>query len=173
MLRKVFLYTLIFLISFTVGGFKYQHEQLNVYASSETGDQVALEETNDINNQTDAPDEMFIDGETFIKITNADNLQALVDLANKYDAVLYGLPNSDILLIIKDEQILLSSSTGSVSVKTNQANILIDYFSTKEIDGLTDDIETVIQTGEDISKINDDYTGYYIYTDAEWISVSF
>ncbi|HLR70872.1 MAG TPA: hypothetical protein VK085_05530, partial [Pseudogracilibacillus sp.] len=78
-----------------------------------------------------------------------------------------------ILLIIKDEQILLSSSTGSVSVKTNQANILIDYFSTKEIDGLTDDIETVIQTGEDISKINDDYTGYYIYTDAEWISVSF
>lgn len=173
MLRKVFLYTLIFLISFTVGGFKYQHEQLNVYASSETGDNIVLEETSVTNNQSDAPDEMVIDGETFIKITDADNLQALIDLANKYDAVLYGLPNSDILLIIKDEQILLSSSTGSVAVQTNQTDILIDYFSTKQIDGLTEDLETVIQTGEDISKINDDYTGYYIYTDDEWISVSF
>lgn len=173
MLRKVFLYTLIFLISFTVGGFKYQHEQLNVYASSETGDNIVLEETSVTNNQSDAPDEMVIDGETFIKITDADNLQALIDLANKYDAVLYGLPNSDILLIIKDEQILLSSSTGSVAVQTNQTDILIDYFSTKQIDGLTENLETVIQTGEDISKINDDYTGYYIYTDDEWISVSF
>ena len=164
MLKKLSVYTFILLISVMIGGFNQHNVNQVVYAASENNI-VQIE-----NEEVKAPAEKIIDGETFIKLEENEQLQTFINIANQYEANAYGLPNTDIILIIKDDEILLSSSAGSAAATTEYTDVLKDFIA---IDEISEDIETVLQTGEDINKMNDDFTGYYIGFDGQWVSVQY
>ncbi|TYS67076.1 hypothetical protein FZC76_16250 [Sutcliffiella horikoshii] len=105
---------------------------------------------------------------TYHKILD-DRFKSHIAIAEKHDAHLYGIPESDGFMIYHEtEGILLSMSTGAAVAEVEHAEVLIDYFSTEgwsEYEGIVEGINHVLDTGEEVNVDLGDYVGYFISLD--------
>lgn len=114
-----------------------------------------------------------INGTKFYAVTS--NFEEELALAQKYGAGLYGIPNSCLFAFIKDGEIIFSLSTGYASINLEYKEMALEFFSSKGFSaytGLVENIKHVLETGEEVDIMLDEYIGYYIAKDEERISVS-
>ena len=110
--------------------------------------------------------------DVYVNIMEEENFSDWIAVAKKYDAGLYAIPYTDVFSIIKEETPMVHISTGAASALVENANILTDLLKNDDnFSGITEDIQSVIDTGEEISVEVADYEGYYIYEEDGWIFV--
>ena len=114
-----------------------------------------------------------IDGTKYYAVVNSfEEDQAL---ALKYGAGLYGIPNSCLFAFIKDGVIIFSLSTGYASVDLEYKEMAVEFFSSggfSEYTGLVDNIKHVLETGEEVNRMIEDYIGYHISKNEKRIIIS-
>lgn len=114
-----------------------------------------------------------INGTKFYAVTS--RFEEDLALAQKYGSGLYALPHSCLFAFIKDGEIIFSLSTGYASINLEYKDMAIEFFSSKGFSaytGLVENINHVLDTGEEVDIMLDEYIGYYIAMDEERISVS-
>lgn len=159
---------------------KYQEEPLQTEPSEQVVEEPVVEEPvaeepiqEDPVKEVLSGEYVEINGMEFYAVTSRfDNELAL---AQKYGAGFYGIPNSCIFAFIKDGEIIFSLSTGYASINLEYKEMAVEFFSSKgfsEYTGLVENIKHVLETGEEVEIMMEDYIGYYIAKDEERISVS-
>jgi hypothetical protein len=114
-----------------------------------------------------------INGTKFYAVTNSFEEDRA--LAQKYGAGLYGIPNSCLFVFIKDGEIIFNLSTGYASIDLEYKEMAVEFFSSEgfsDYSGIVENIKHVLETGEEVDIMLEDYIGYYIYKDEERINVS-
>lgn len=132
-----------------------------------------------VNESIEAPSEepkaeINIDGAVYVNIMDEEKFASISNIAAKYDAVLYAIPYSDVFAIVKDETPIFFMSTGVASTKTEDVNILMDFFSREEFrdyTGLVEDFHTFIENGNEINVDLGNYMQYSIFEEDGWIYV--
>jgi hypothetical protein len=125
---------------------------------------------------TPAEDTIIIGDTEYINLMQEEKFQDWISVAEKYGAVLYAIPYSDVFAIVKDEEVLVGMSTGVASAAPNHIDILCDLMVDKgeSADQIIEGINHVAQTGESVQlagpqEFGDDYS---IVKQDEWIVVS-
>jgi hypothetical protein len=118
-------------------------------------------------------DSILLDGETFIKIMDNPKFSHRISVAQKYGATLYAIENSDVFAIVKDNEILVSMSTGITAATPVHKDILSDVLSDQGeyANEIREGINHVASTGENIH-VGPENLGYSIFKQEEWIVVS-
>ncbi|MDQ1000510.1 hypothetical protein QFZ28_000910 [Neobacillus niacini] len=126
--------------------------------------------------ETPAEDSIIIGGTEYINLMHEEKFQDWISVAEKYGAILYAIPYSDVFAIVKDGEVLVSMSTGVASASPNHIDILCELMSDKgEAAGIIiEGIKHVAHTGESIQlagpqEFGDDFS---IVKQDEWIVVS-
>lgn len=126
--------------------------------------------------ETPAEDSIIIGDSEYINLMHEEKFQDWITVAEKYGAALYAIPYSDVFAIVKDEEVLVSMSTGVVSAAPNHIDILCDLMVDKgESSGkIIEGIKHVAQTGESVQvtgpqEFGDDFS---IQKQDEWTVVS-
>lgn len=105
---------------------------------------------------------------TYHKIDD-EKFTSHIEVAGKYGAKLYGIPESDGFMIYHDlDGILLSMSTGVAVTELAHMDVLVDYFSTEywaQYPGIVEGINQVVETGEEVRVDLGDNNGYVIKLD--------
>lgn len=115
-------------------------------------------------------------GSTYEKVTD-EKFSVYINVASELGAGFYAIPNSDVFAMVKNGEVLFQMSTGIKAVPMKNLELLIRIFEkTGEFNGvgpIVDDIQKVASTGETISVEGENYTGYSVFIQDEWIIVSF
>ncbi|MEK3886418.1 hypothetical protein [Bacillus sp. FSL K6-3431] len=122
-----------------------------------------------------AVDEMIIDDELYVNIMDDEKFADLSKIARSNDAQLYAIPNSGSLAIVKDGTPIFQMSTGVKAVNVDHVNILSEAFALggfEEFKNLSENIDHVLKTGEEVNVELSEYEGYFIYQKDGWIIVS-
>lgn len=122
------------------------------------------------------PDSIELFGSTYEKVTD-EKFSVFINVASELEAGFYAIPNSDVFAIVKNGEVLFQMSTGIKAVPMTNVELLIRIFEkTGELNlvgPIVDDIRKVASTGETISVEGENYTGYSVFIQDEWILVSF
>lgn len=122
------------------------------------------------------PDSIELFGSTYEKVTD-EKFSVYINVASENGAGFYAIPNSDVFAIVKNGEVLFQMSTGIKAVPMTKVEILVRIFEkTGEfnlVGPIVDDIRKVASTGETISVEGENYTGYSVFIQDEWILVSF
>jgi hypothetical protein len=125
---------------------------------------------------TPAEDSIMIGDSEYINLMHEEKFQDWINVAEKYGAALYAIPYSDVFAIVKDEEVLVSMSTGVASATPNHIDILSDLMADKgeSAEKIIEGIKHVAQTGESVQLVgpqefDDDFS---IQKQDEWIVVS-
>jgi hypothetical protein len=126
--------------------------------------------------ETPAEDSIIIGDSEYINLMHEEKFQDWITVAEKYGAALYAIPYSDVFAIVKDEEVLVSMSTGVASAAPNHIDILSDLMADKgeSAEKIIEGIKHVAQTGESVQLVgpqefDDDFS---IQKQDEWIVVS-
>ncbi|MCM3601389.1 hypothetical protein M3175_11650 [Robertmurraya korlensis] len=122
------------------------------------------------------PDSIELFGSTYEKVTD-EKFSVYINVASELEAGFYAIPNSDVFAIVKNGEVLFQMSTGIKAIPMTNVELLILIFEkTGELNlvgPIVDDIRKVASTGETISVEGENYTGYSVFIQDEWILVSF
>lgn len=122
--------------------------------------------------QTSMPDTKVIDGYTYVNLMNRadENLKHLVNIAKKHHATLYAIEFSDCFAMFDNSsnQAIMMFSTGSRSVSIEKAEILCDMHPS-----IKNQIQGVIETGEETVVEIGEHESYHISKDGGNITISF
>lgn len=126
--------------------------------------------------ETPAEDSIMIGDSEYINLMHEEKFQDWITVAEKYGAALYAIPYSDVFAIVKDEEVLVSMSTGVMSAAPSHIDILCDLMVDKGESAvmIIEGIHHVAQTGESVQltgpqEFGDDFS---IQKQDEWIVVS-
>lgn len=118
---------------------------------------------NALNNKT--VDTITIGGSVYALIMDENKYPNLVDyieVARNHGAKLYGIPNSDVMAIMKDGKQIVSISTGVKGVLPEYVDVVRGLFS-DEYKGIQDNIDFVLETRATVTvKFPNSYTAYSI-----------
>lgn len=99
------------------------------------------------NEKEEMKDTIEIDGTLYVLIMDENqypNLTHLIEAARKYNAKLYGIPNSDVFAVVKDRNVISHFSVGGISVLPVHAEFAKIKLSGYK--GIDDNIDLVIET---------------------------
>lgn len=133
---------------------------------------VALEDN--ITDDIFYPEEIQFAGDTYINLMNEEHLSSLVNLASQFNGALYGIPETDLFLIMQRTEPIFFMSTGVASVPLAHSDVLVQFFANKQMfdyENIGEHINKVIETGEEILVELDNYEGYYIFKEDNSIYV--
>jgi hypothetical protein len=126
--------------------------------------------------ETSAEDSIMIGDTEYINLMHEEKFQDWINVAVKYEAMLYAIPYSDVFAIVKDGEVLVGMSTGVASAAPNQIDILCDLMADKgeSAEKIIEGIKHVAETGESVQLVgpqefDDDFS---IEKQDEWIVVS-
>jgi hypothetical protein len=126
--------------------------------------------------ETPAEDSIMIGDSEYISLMHEEKFQDWINVAVKYEAMLYAIPYSDVFAIVKDGEVLVGMSTGVASAMPNHLDILCDLMADKgeSAEKLIEGIKHVAETGESVQLVgpqefDDDFS---IEKKDEWIVVS-
>ncbi|GIN57744.1 hypothetical protein [Lederbergia ruris] len=126
------------------------------------------------NNQIE--DEIIIDGIKYTLIMDENkypNLKDIITAVRNYGAKLYGIPNSDGFIILKDKQRIADMSTGVISVSPSHADMVKEML-TDRYEGIKENIDLVIKTGATVQvEWEQTFIGYHIELKDEWLIVNY
>jgi hypothetical protein len=120
-------------------------------------------------------DMIVINGNKYVSVMDRGEFSHRIEVALKYGAKLYAIPNSDGFAIVKDGVPIVHMSTGVASAKPSNTDILCDLFSDQGeyATGIAEGIKHVVQTGEiGTVGVTPGTTGFAIFKRDEWIIVS-
>jgi len=120
------------------------------------------------------PDEVTIDGTIFINIMNEEKFSDLSQLARKYNAGLYAIPESDVFAIVKEGNPIFFMSTGVKSALKEYSELLTEslaFSGFENLEEVRENLNTVLETGKEVN-VGDGYEGYSIFQEDEWVYVS-
>ena len=126
--------------------------------------------------ETPAEDSIMIGDSKYINLMHEEKFQDWINVAVKYEAILYAIPYSDVFTIVKDGEVLVGMSTGVASAMPNHIDILCDLMADKgeSAEKLIEGIKHVAETGESVQLVgpqefDDDFS---IEKQDGWIVVS-
>ncbi|MFP7298999.1 hypothetical protein [Neobacillus niacini] len=126
--------------------------------------------------ETPAEDFIMIENEKYMNMMQDVKFQDWIDVAVKYGAALYAIPNSDVFAIVRDGEVLVGMSTGVASAAPNHIDVLCDLMADKGEDAgkIIEGIKQVTQTGESVQLVGPEEFGddYSIEKMDEWVVVS-
>lgn len=126
--------------------------------------------------ETQVPDSVELFGSTYEKITD-EKFSVYINVASELGAGFYAIPNSDVFAMVKNGEVVFQMSTGLKAVPKANVELLVSIFEkTGEfnlVGPIADDIRKAASTGETISVEGENYTGYSVFVQDEWILVSF
>ncbi|TYS17817.1 hypothetical protein FZC78_08175 [Rossellomorea vietnamensis] len=105
---------------------------------------------------------IILHGSEYTNIMDLEKFQELAAIAKKHGGILYALENTDLFVIMKDDTLLFSMSTGTASVPKENVGILLDFFADSEYQGLIENIKLVHETGAEVSVSFSETRGYSI-----------
>ncbi|MBS4217587.1 hypothetical protein KHA96_04570 [Bacillus sp. FJAT-49711] len=120
------------------------------------------------------PKEVTIDGTIFINIMNEEKFSDLSQLARKYNAGLYAIPESDVFAIVKEDNPIFFMSTGAKSALKDYSDLLSEslaFSGFENLEEVRNNLNSVLETGKEVN-IVDGYEGYSIFQEDEWVYVS-
>lgn len=101
------------------------------------------------------------------------NLVAYIEVARQHEAKLYGIPDSDVLAIIKDGEQIASMSTGVRGVLPKYVDVVRGLFS-EEYKGIQDNIDLVLETGATVTVVfPNSNVGYSIELREEYLVINY
>lgn len=119
----------------------------------------------DVTNQTETDDTIIIGGSVYELIMDEKkypNLVNYIEVARNHGAKLYGIPNSDVMTIMKDGKQLVLLSTGVKGVLPEHVDMVRGLFS-DVYKGIQENIDFVLETGATVEvKFPNSYTVYSI-----------
>ncbi|MBS4194219.1 hypothetical protein [Lederbergia citri] len=153
-----------------------QKSNYDLSKGSVLGDPVAevVESKSSIPTDELLPKEVTIDDTVFVNIMNEEKFTELSQLALKYNAGLYAIPDSDVFAIVKDETPIFFMSTGAKSALKEYADLLSESLAFSGFENLEEvrgNMNNVLETGNEIN-VGDGYEGYSIFQEDGWIYVS-
>ncbi|TYR75945.1 hypothetical protein FZC79_07210 [Rossellomorea vietnamensis] len=105
---------------------------------------------------------IILNGSEYTNIMDIEKFQELAAIAKKHGGILYALENTDLFVIMKDDTLLFSMSTGTAGVPKEQVGILLDFFADSEYQGIIENIKLVHETGAEVTVSFSDTKGYSI-----------
>jgi hypothetical protein len=112
---------------------------------------------------------------TFVSLMQETRFQHLINVALKYDAKLYAIPDSDVFAFFKAGNIILTKSTGVTAAHPQYVEMLKEVHSGEGFlyEGVLENIDFVNRTGAKVTVEFEPYTGYAISREPDgWIVVS-
>lgn len=179
MKNKIFAIILMSLFLIAAGAFYYDGTQSRANATENNDDVSELSDEENqqlLNNQSEQPnDEIIIENERYVNIMAEGKFAELSKIASENGATLYAIPNSGRFAIVKDGTPIFQMSTGIKAASVDHADLLAEAFALggfEEFKNLSDNIDHVIKTGEEVYEELGEYEGYVIYQEDGWIFVS-
>lgn len=121
------------------------------------------------------PSTFELDGALYEKVVS-EKFSTYIDSAHQYEAELYALPNSDCFVIVKDQEVIFSMSTGIKTVQMRHSSLLMKVLETsgemEKYPELLNHLVKVNETGKPITVTQDEYSGYTIYVEDDWLVFS-
>ncbi|MCR2822843.1 hypothetical protein [Lederbergia panacisoli] len=132
------------------------------------------EEVTVVDEEEALPDEVTIDDTVFVNIMNEEKFSSMSELARKYNAGLYAIPESDVFAIVKDGDPIFFMSTGAKSALREYKDLLSESLAFSGFDNLKEvlnNLNTVLKTGKEVN-MTDGYEGYSIFQEEGWVYIS-
>lgn len=105
---------------------------------------------------------IVLNGREYTNIMDIEKFQELAAIAKKHGGILYALENTDLFVIMKDDTLLFSMSTGTASTLNENVEILFDYFTNSDYQGIIENIKLVHETGAEVTVAFSQTKGYTI-----------
>jgi hypothetical protein len=127
-----------------------------------------------ITNKKESDNTIIIDGSEYVLMMDEKkypNLVEYIKVARNNKAKLYGIPNSDVMTMMKDGKRILDMSSGVKNVLPEYADIVKGLFS-EEFKGIQENIDLVVETGATVTvKFPDSYVEYGIKLQDGWLVI--
>jgi hypothetical protein len=109
-------------------------------------------------------DTIIIDGRVYESIMDEEKFAHMSRVASKYGAILYGLPETDSLVIAKNGEPIVQMSTGIKNTSTEYASLLSELFSEgfEEYKRIEENILFAAETNANVRVDFGDYIAYSI-----------
>ncbi|WP_339164765.1 hypothetical protein MHB50_16240 [Siminovitchia sp. FSL H7-0308] len=155
-------------------------EETTPAVKEETNKQTAKNEHNTNPEQvnegkdTSAEDEIIIDGTKYVLVMDENkhpNLSDIIIAVRNHGAKLYAIPDSDVFIIIKDQNPIAYMSAGVLEALPDYAELVKDML-TNRYEGFKENVDLAIQTGETV-QVNWGSTGYHIELKDGWLIVNY
>ncbi|MGD7024386.1 hypothetical protein ACQCVK_17445 [Rossellomorea vietnamensis] len=94
---------------------------------------------------------ILLNGKEYKNIMDVEKFQELAAIAKKHGGILYALENTDLFVIMKEDTLLFSMSTGTAGASKDNVEILLDFFADSDYQGIVENIKLVHDTGAEVT----------------------